>query len=272
MIGWAVGVFFLLMLAWLAAGRQITLLIDRMIPFRAASLAVNPLSYDGGGFVIGGQQLTFGLTNNQRAGLKLRTDASNRVFLCSGRDGFVLGPRINPIDPHGRPEIQFAADHGDQLSLTARQSLFGWPTPFEISFMTSHTPWWKKYVYYRLVWKKPSGARLEMRWLYQRDYYRRGGWTDPLMKWDFHTGLQAVEIRPESAGAEGAVVRYIAGTKHWNRSEYTIERRGPTQDGLSEVFAVIHLCEACGAVAGGKPIELYVDRGREVVTREFGGE
>lgn len=71
------------------------LLLDRIIPFPTASLAVSPLSYDGGGFVIGGQQLTFGLTNNERAGLEPRTDLSKRLF--------------------------------------------------EISFMTSHTPWWKKY-------------------------------------------------------------------------------------------------------------------------------
>jgi hypothetical protein len=36
-----------------------------------------------------------------------------------------------------------------------------------------------------------------MRWRYERDFYVGKGWTDPLMKYDFHTGLESVEIFPQ---------------------------------------------------------------------------
>ncbi len=170
-------------------------------------LPVSPLSYNGGGFVIGDREMTFGLTNNERASLELTTDSSNRVVLSFGSDAFVLGPRTNPVDPHGRPEITFVAEEGDQLSFTARESLFGWPTPFHFRFPFGPTSSWKKFAHYRLVWTKPSGARLEMRWRYERQYYSGRGWTDAQMRWNSQTGLVAVDIHRSSLGRRYAKLR-----------------------------------------------------------------
>jgi len=122
-------------------------------------------------------------------------DSSNRVVLSSGGKNFILGPRTNPVDPSGRPEIDFVLEPGDELSLASSRSLIGWPTPFEFYIMI-HSPWWKRYVYYRLVWKKRSGAKLEMRWRYEQDYYTASGWTDPAMMWNGQTGLLRVNIAP----------------------------------------------------------------------------
>ena len=269
----SLAVIILLAVAWIAFGERLTPLFDRLVSFPAVALSVSPLSYNGGGFVIGGREMTFGLTNNQRAGLALSTDASNRVTLSFGSDAFVLGPRTNRDDSSGRPEIDFAADPADRLSFSARESLLGWPTPFDFRFPFGPSSWWKKYVYYRLAWEKPSGARLEMRWRYERQYYLARGWTEALMMWNSRTGLVSVDIRPESKGLEGAIVRYIAKTKRWNRNAYTIERRGPSQDGRSEIFAVIPLCDTHASAPGaGQSVELYVDRAKEQVSRELGGQ
>jgi hypothetical protein len=60
------------------------------------------------------------------------------------------------------------------------------------------SPWWRQYVYYRLTWKKPSGAQLEMLWRYERLYYSASGWTEPEMTWmNSQTGLLAVKMRSE---------------------------------------------------------------------------
>jgi len=110
---------------------------------------------------------------------------------------FTLGPRTNPVDPLGRPDIDLVATPGDRLSFTARRSLLGWPTPFEFNFM-SRSPWWKRYVYYRLLWTKRDGSKLEMLWRYEQDYYSRDGWEKPAMMWNWHTGLIQVDIRPQT--------------------------------------------------------------------------
>ena len=184
-----------LVIAWLMAGRLLAMLVDQLVTTPAVSLPAAPLQYDGGGFLIGKLEMTFGATKNLRSDIELRSDSSNRVVLSSGGKNFILGPRTNPVDPSGRPEIDFVLEPGDELSLASSRSLIGWPTPFEFYIMI-HSPWWKRYVYYRLVWKKRSGAKLEMRWRYEQDYYTASGWTDPAMMWNGQTGLLRVNIAP----------------------------------------------------------------------------
>jgi hypothetical protein len=272
MIVWLL--FFLSIVVWLWAGRALTLLVDNVIPFPTRSLAVSPLTFHGSEFVVGGESLVITMLNNENADLQLVTDLQNRVVFSMGRVAFVLGPRTNPVNPNGPLIIDFVADPGDQVRLSAHESLLGWPNPFEFNWLGGSVPRWKKYVYYRLDWTKRSGAQLKMRWRYERDYYLRAarrGWTEPLMKYDFKTGLQSVEILPESRGAEGAIVRYIARTKDWNRSQYWIERQGMSKDGQAQVFAIIRLCDGCLAEpAPSGSVELYVDRAKEEVTKELG--
>ena len=266
------GVFLLALIAWLRAGRQITLLLDRVIPMPAASLAVSPLAYNGG-FVIGGVDLTFGTTDHLRAAIDVSTDPANRAVLSWGHDSFILGPRRGRPDSSGRVDFVFDADPGDELSFTRRQSVVSWPTPFQMSVMGTAAPWWKRYVYYRLSWKKRSGATLEMRWRYEREYYSKRGWTPPLMMWNWHTGLLSTVIRPESVGMEGSVVRYIARTKGWQRRDYRMENRGASDDGRSVVVAVVYReDERCKAPGAGKSVELWVDAGSGEVTKELGGQ
>jgi hypothetical protein len=180
--------------AWVYAGRQLTLFLDRFITIGAASLPVGPLEYDGGGFLIGDLQMTFGGIDNLRSDLALCSDSAHRVVLRTSGQFFTLGPRTNPVDPSGRPEIDFVPEPGDELSFSTDRSALPWPTPFEFNFM-SRSPWWKRYVYYRLLWHKRSGARLTMVWRYEQDYYAAGGWTSPEMMWNSQTGLLRVEIK-----------------------------------------------------------------------------
>jgi hypothetical protein len=184
------------------AGRQLTLLLDRLITTGTLSLPVSPLEYDGGGFLIGQLPMTFGSIENLRLDLGVRSDVLNRVVLSFGGQSFTLGPRTNPVDPSGRPEIDFVPEPGDELTFTAARSALAWPTPFEFNIMISHSPWWKRYVYYRLLWKKRSGAGLEMLWRYEQRYYAADGWTKPEMMWNYQTGLLRIDISPMTSGAE----------------------------------------------------------------------
>jgi hypothetical protein len=145
------------LIAWLSAGRWLTLLLDRVVSVGAKSLPVSPLHYDGGGFRIGGLPLTFGSTNNLNFPLSLNTNPSGVLTLSAANRTFTLGPRTNPVDPSGRPEIDFTAEPEDHVSLVTSVSLLVWPTPFEIRLMGGPSPWWKRYVYYRLTWKNARG-------------------------------------------------------------------------------------------------------------------
>lgn len=179
---------------WLSAGREVTVFFDQIFQVPLPAPAVEKVSYDGD-FRIGDLSLTNGTLNNYPFPLNLCTTATHMVVLKSRGRSFPLGPRTNPIDPHGRPDIDFVPERGDRISLTASRSLVGWPTPFDFNFMMQ-MPSWKRYVYYRLMWKKPSGAELKMFWRYEQDDYRGRGWTPPMMLWDSHTGLLQVDIPP----------------------------------------------------------------------------
>ena len=191
---WTAIVCLALGLAWLRAGRRLTLLLDGIITIRKVSLPTSPVQLGGGGLRIGGTDMTFGGIDNLRADLCVASDASGRTHLSAGHDSFPLGPRTNPVDPRGRPEIDFVPDPGDEVSFTSSRSLLSWPSPFEFRIMGGPPPKWRRYVYYRLAWKKRDGAKLEMFWRYQQEYYSRGGWKEPLMMWNSETGLLWVKI------------------------------------------------------------------------------
>jgi hypothetical protein len=193
-------------IAWLVWGRQFTLLLDSVATIGHAPLPVSPLRYDGGGFVIGRQSMTFGALDNLPFHLDLECDPANRVILASGGREFTMGPRTNLIDPKGRPDIDLVPESGDELTFVTSRSALPWPTPFEVHFM-SRSPWWKRYVYYRLSWRKPSGAQMDMLWRYEQDYYGvtgygPPGWDEPVMRWNSQTGLIAVSISESRGSAD----------------------------------------------------------------------
>ena len=107
MIVLPVVVFVALMIAWLWAGRTLTLAVDWMVSFPVRSLAASPLSYRGIDFHLGGERLTVIMLNHEHADLQVATDTQNWVVFSMGRDAFVLGPRTNPVDPKDPLNVEF---------------------------------------------------------------------------------------------------------------------------------------------------------------------
>jgi hypothetical protein len=64
----------------------------------------------------------------------------------------------------GRRTYTFAPEPGDSLSLTRRRSRLSWPRPFEIAWLGGRLPFWGRYVYDRLVWRKVNGEELDIVW------------------------------------------------------------------------------------------------------------
>jgi hypothetical protein len=184
-----------LIVAWGFSGRHLTLLLDRVGTIGSRALPVNPIQYDGGGLRIGGLNMTFAGTDNLQSGIGCTTDSANRAVLVKGSTRFTLGPRLNAIDDSGRPDIDIVPEGGDEVAFTVSHSPVSSPTWFEFKILGGRSPWWQRYVYYRLRWKKSSGAVLDMRWRYQQGNYSETGWTEPLMMWNSQTGLVGFEVR-----------------------------------------------------------------------------
>lgn len=266
----AIGVI-VLVIVWAIATRKVSLWLDRIWTIPVASLPVTPFFYDGA-FRIGGLSMEFIGTDNMRLDLKLRSDSRNRLFLESGGRSFPLGLRTSAPDPRGRPEIDFVPEEGDEWSFTESRSALSWPGHLPWNLMI-RTPRWKRHVYYRLIARKRSGARLEMLWRYEQQYYAEKGWTAPALMYNFATGLIQMDIRGEANAHESAVVDYIARTKHWRPDQYRIENRGPAADGSSDIIAVIYLDdERSSAPGAGQSVQLLVDRVSHAVVKELGGQ
>ena len=105
-----------------------------------------------------------------------------RTAIVLGRVDDLLGARCASRNRATRPSLQI------------ERSMLSWPTPLEINFMSGHSPSWKRHLYYRLVWEKSDGGRLEMVWRYEQYFYE--DWASGFMTRAGTTGLIHVDIRP----------------------------------------------------------------------------
>ena len=195
-----IGICVIVLAAWIVGGRRFTRLLDRFITLDAQHIPVTSMQYDGGGMRLNGLTLTFASTNNLLGDIKVFADrklsadrAGHAVLLANGQQ-FTLGPCTAGPDPSGRPELAFVADSDDQISILSSRSLLSWPTWFEFQILGGRSPWWRRYVYYELLWKKSEGHTLEMRWRYEQQYYSGTGWTEPNMMWNSDTGLVSLQM------------------------------------------------------------------------------
>jgi hypothetical protein len=179
---------------WLLAGRQIVLILDRISLIRTYSNPTGPFIYSPGSMTIGNHSLETSSPDGRVADFRVDVDANGRLALRAGGGSFPLGTRVGPPDYSGRPDIPFAPDPGDDVGFGVDYSLFGWPTLFEMNFMTGHAPTRRHNVYFHLIWRKRSGAVLDMLWRYEQAYYAPDGWSPSWMAREGSTGLIHVSI------------------------------------------------------------------------------
>jgi hypothetical protein len=180
--------------AWLFGARPLALVVDRFYTAPLSSLPVSPLAYSLDTLWIG--DLSLSLSPAVRPiDVRMYCDPGNRVILSSGGRLFVLGQCTRRM-PARTGEFQFVPDSGDDVSLIVSRSIISWPTPFEINFMTGAAPSWKRDLYYRLIWKKPSGAQLTMLWRFEQGFYHDDGWTAGTMTRAGSTGLLQLSLIP----------------------------------------------------------------------------
>jgi hypothetical protein len=177
--------------SWIWGGRQISLLLDRFGTIEMTSSRINSIAYEGSG--TGGtlhvNNLGLSLNDRNDPAPSIGTTKNDELGLASGGKVFAFGPARSEAD-----NLAVVPPTGDDAVIEIRRSVLSWPTPFETNFMTGHSPSWKRHLYYRLVWKKHSGAKLEMVWRYEQYFYPGNGWASGFITYKGATGLIQLDI------------------------------------------------------------------------------
>jgi len=194
-------VFFVVALSalWIFRGRQLSLFIDRFETIETASARINSIAYEGSGTggILRVNDLGMSLNDRTPAGASpsIGSTKDNQFALASGGKVFPFGPLASAGENAG-DRLATVPPPGDDAFIRVRKSVLSWPTPFDFNFMTGQSPSWKRHIYYQLVWKKPSGANLEMLWRYEQYFYPGNGWGSGFMTHKGSTGLIRVDIHP----------------------------------------------------------------------------
>src|SRR6184192_2408978 len=164
-----------LLALWIFGGRQVSLFIDRFGTIEIASVPIHSIAYEGSGtggwLTVNGVHLSLNDLNPKIA-LSVGSTKDNQFAVASGGKVFALGP-LKSTAENGGDYLAIVPPTGDEAFFVTRRSALSWPTPFDLNFMTGHSPSWKRDLYYHLLWKKSSGATLEMVWRYEQSYYGR---------------------------------------------------------------------------------------------------
>jgi len=162
---------FCALVAWLAAGSQLSSFIDRFftVPYavlpleRFRSTRVNSswVRADGSWRKIFGSR-----------------DSQSRVTLSTTGRTFTFGPVANITSGSAGLCFEFSPEAGDQVSFLKSRSWLSWPTPFPFSIMGAPMTSWRRHSYNRLLWKKLSGAQIEFVWRDEQGFYKGSGWAD----------------------------------------------------------------------------------------------
>ena len=178
--------------SWIFAGRQISLFLDRFGIIEMTSARIKSIAYEGSGTggILRVNDLALSLNDRNGPSPNIGTTKNDQLGLADGGKVFAFGPpRL------GAENLATVPPAGDDAFIEIRRSILSWPTPFDLNFMTGQSSSWKRHLYYRLLWKKPSGAKLEMLWRYEQYFYPGNGWASGFMTREGSTGLIQVVIK-----------------------------------------------------------------------------
>ena len=177
---------------WIFGGRQISLFLARFGTIETTSARIHSLAYEGNGTggVLRVNDLGLSLNDTNGPTPSIGTTKNDQLGLANGGKVFAFGPARSQAE-----NLAVVPPAGDDAIIEIRRSILSWPTPFDLNFMTGQSPSWKRHLYYRLLWKKSSGTKLEMLWRYEQYFYPANGWASGFMTNAGSTGLIQVAIK-----------------------------------------------------------------------------
>jgi len=185
--------------AWFLRGRQISRFVDRHGIVTTSSEEIRSVRYEGNG--------TGGVLYVNQTGLSLNavvpplqtpsvgSSKDGKLALAASGKVFPLG-LLPKQDDNATDALSAVPDPGDDARIGIGHSKLGWPTTFDLNFMTGASPSWKRHSYQRISWTKPNGMKLEMLWRYEQNYDAANGWTSPTVIREGESGLIKIEIKP----------------------------------------------------------------------------
>jgi hypothetical protein len=192
-LGILIAFFVAILATWIFSGRQVSLFLDRFGTIEMTSARINSIAYEGSGTggILHINDLELSLNDRNGPTPSVGTTKNDQLALADRGKVFAFGSVRSEAE-----NLATAPPMGDDALIEIRRSVLSWPTPFEINFMTGHSPSWKRHLYYRLLWNKPSGAKLEMLWRYEQYFYPGNGWASGFMTREGSTGLIQLDISP----------------------------------------------------------------------------
>ncbi len=178
---------------WLWRGRDLSMLIDRFELIETSSRPIKTITYEGNGAggILHVENLDLSLNEVElgTAQPSIGTTKDDQLALSFGGKVFPFGPTQS-----GTGSLVAATPSDDVASISIQHSPLSWPNVFEINFMTGNSPRWKRHIYQKLIWKKPTGAKLEMLWRYEQYFHPQDRWTEAFMTRPGSTGLIRIDI------------------------------------------------------------------------------
>jgi hypothetical protein len=176
---------------WLWRGRDLSTVVDRIKTIETSSRPIAAISYEGtgSGGVLHVADVNLTLDDTVFKGPKPNMGTTKDGLLALSFRGKVFA-----FGPSQDDKLAAKVPEDDTATVSIEHSELAWPNFFEVNFMTGNSPKWKRYIYRRLIWKKPNGAKLDMLWRYEQFFYRNDGWVEAFMVRPETTGLIRVEI------------------------------------------------------------------------------
>ena len=185
-----------LSILWLWRARDLSMLVDQFYIVETSSRSIKTIAYEGNGTagILHADDLALSLNEVELAGPQpsVGTTKDNQLALSFNGKVFSFGPAS------GGDGLATTVPATDTAVIAIQHSALAWPNFFEINWMTGNSPRWKRNIYQKLSWKKPTGAKLKMVWRYEQYFYPQDRWTDALMSRPRVTGLIRVEISDTS--------------------------------------------------------------------------
>jgi hypothetical protein len=179
--------------AWFFVGQQIAPLVDRVWTIQSTSVPIHSIAYEGtgnGGLLhVGEHELGLTPANPQTELPHLGSTKDDQFALAMSGKVFTFGPLNHTEDDR---ELTCDVESGDTAFLITRHSVI---VRVNRTWFTNHNlPMWRRGLYYALVWKKPTGASLELVWKFEQFFFPGNGWGETVMTRDQATGLTDIEI------------------------------------------------------------------------------
>jgi len=183
------------LIAWIAAARPLSMLLDQVHTVEIDSQPVTQLGIEdvsGGMLRINDLPMSIAMPDYRPYPMEMNMDGARQFVIQSAGHSISLGRLDDSLGEGRGPAIK--PGPGDKARFNVERTMLSWPTPLDLNFMTGQSPSWKRHLYYHLVWEKPNGGRLEMVWRYEQYFYEH--WASGFMTRQGTTGLIRVDIRP----------------------------------------------------------------------------